>query len=175
MKQAARRWFPQASAAAYLLTAAGAAWGTQIYYLLHRPSVYEYAILCGATFVLWALWQWLCAANMPVDRRKALTFHLALALSAWRWSRAAAPRWCFLPRWPCPSSGRAISRKSACAPAGRRGSRCVYPAVVLVAVGLMWYNAARFGSPFDFGANYNLTSNDMTHRGFAVGRLAPAP
>ena len=34
--------------------------------------------------------------------------------------------------------------------------------VVLVAVGLMWYNAARFGSPFDFGANYNLTSNDMT-------------
>ena len=26
----------------------------------------------------------------------------------------------------------------------------------------MAYNAARFGSPFDFGANYNLTSNDMT-------------
>ena len=38
----------------------------------------------------------------------------------------------------------------------------------------MWYNAARFGSPFDFGANYNLTSNDMTRRGFAVGRIAPA-
>ena len=45
---------------------------------------------------------------------------------------------------------------------------------MLVAVGLMWYNAARFGSPFDFGANYNLTSNDMTRRGFAVGRIAPA-
>ena len=38
----------------------------------------------------------------------------------------------------------------------------------------MAYNAARFGSPFDFGANYNLTSNDMTHRGFRIGRLAPA-
>ena len=38
----------------------------------------------------------------------------------------------------------------------------------------MWYNAARFGSPFDFGANYNLTSNDMTHRGFRIGRMAPA-
>ena len=44
----------------------------------------------------------------------------------------------------------------------------------LVAAGLMWYNAARFGSVFDFGANYNLTSNDMTRRGFAVGRIAPA-
>lgn len=46
--------------------------------------------------------------------------------------------------------------------------------VILVALGLMAYNAARFGSPFDFGANYNLTSNDMTHRGFRIGRLAPA-
>ena len=45
---------------------------------------------------------------------------------------------------------------------------------MLVAAGLMWYNAARFGSVFDFGANYNLTSNDMTRRGFAVGRIAPA-
>ena len=46
--------------------------------------------------------------------------------------------------------------------------------VILIALGLMAYNAARFGSPFDFGANYNLTSNDMTHRGFRIGRLAPA-
>ena len=45
---------------------------------------------------------------------------------------------------------------------------------VLVAAGLMWYNAARFGSPFDFGANYNLTSNDMTKRGFSAARIGPA-
>lgn len=38
----------------------------------------------------------------------------------------------------------------------------------------MWYNAARFGSPFDFGSNYNLTTNDMTQRGFDAGRLLPA-
>ncbi|MFQ9764155.1 MAG: hypothetical protein ACLRYE_13270 [Gemmiger formicilis] len=121
VKQAARRWFPQASAATYLLTAAGAASGTQIYYLLHRPSVYEYAILCGATFVLWALWQWLCAANTPVNRRKALTFHLAFGSLCMALVAGCRPRLCFLPRWPCPSSGRAISRKSACAPAGAQG------------------------------------------------------
>ena len=38
----------------------------------------------------------------------------------------------------------------------------------------MWYNYARFGSPFDFGANYNLTGNDMTKRGFNVVRICPA-
>ena len=32
----------------------------------------------------------------------------------------------------------------------------------------MYYNAARFGSPFDFGATYSLTSNDMTKRSFQV-------
>ncbi|MBE6547240.1 MAG: hypothetical protein E7668_07410 [Ruminococcaceae bacterium] len=42
---------------------------------------------------------------------------------------------------------------------------------VLVAAGIMWYNNARFGSPFDFGANYNLTTNDMTGRGFRVERV----
>ena len=35
---------------------------------------------------------------------------------------------------------------------------------VIVAAGLGWYNYARFGSFTDFGANYNLTFNDMTHR-----------
>lgn len=41
---------------------------------------------------------------------------------------------------------------------------------IIVAAGVMYYNYIRFGSPFDFGANYNLTTNDMTHRGFVAGR-----
>lgn len=42
---------------------------------------------------------------------------------------------------------------------------------LFVAAGLMYYNAVRFGSPFDFGASYSLTSNDMTHRGFNLERI----
>lgn len=41
---------------------------------------------------------------------------------------------------------------------------------VLVAAFLMWYNAVRFDSPFDFGASYNLTTNDMTGRSFEMDR-----
>lgn len=37
---------------------------------------------------------------------------------------------------------------------------------LLIAAGIMYYNAARFGSVFDFGATYSLTSNDMTKRSF---------
>ncbi len=41
---------------------------------------------------------------------------------------------------------------------------------VVVAAGLMYYNYIRFDSVIDFGANYNLTTNDMTKRGFVLGR-----
>ncbi|MBD5444070.1 MAG: hypothetical protein HDR29_00825, partial [Lachnospiraceae bacterium] len=37
---------------------------------------------------------------------------------------------------------------------------------IIIAAGIMYYNAARFGSVFDFGATYSLTSNDMTRRSF---------
>lgn len=42
---------------------------------------------------------------------------------------------------------------------------------IIVGSLLMYYNYIRFESPFDFGANYNLTLNDMTHRGFRLDRI----
>lgn len=41
---------------------------------------------------------------------------------------------------------------------------------VIVAAGLMYYNAIRFDSVFDFGAAYNFTANDMTNRGHHIAR-----
>ena len=36
------------------------------------------------------------------------------------------------------------------------------PGVMMIGgIGLMWYNNARFGSPFDFGASYQLTVSDI--------------
>ncbi|MBR3150015.1 MAG: hypothetical protein IKF64_07585 [Eubacterium sp.] len=51
---------------------------------------------------------------------------------------------------------------------------CVAVPYVIVAAGLMYYNYIRFGSPLDFGANYNLTTNDMRLRSFNLFRLLPA-
>ena len=175
VRQAVRRWFPDASAAACLLAAVGAASGAQLWYLLHRPSVYEYAILCGAVFVLWALWQWLLAANTPLQKRGRVLFHLALGSLCMALVAGCRPQMVLfavlaLPiLWP-----RYITEKRLCTRQGAGECAAFLLPVVLVAAGLMWYNAARFGSVFDFGANYNLTSNDMTRRGFAVGRIAPA-
>lgn len=48
---------------------------------------------------------------------------------------------------------------------------CLILPYVVVAGFIMWYNNARFGSPFDFGANYNLTTDDMTNRGIKLDRV----
>ena len=71
--------------------------------------------------------------------------------------------------WP-----RYIGQKRLRSRAGAGEAAAFLLPVVVVAAGLMWYNAARFGSPFDFGANYNLTGNDMTQRGFNAVRIGPA-
>lgn len=175
VRQAAQRWFPSASAAACLLAAAGIAGGSQVYYLLLRPSVYEYAILCGAAFVLLALWQWLCAANTPVQQHGKIMLHMALGSLCMALVAGCRPQMelfavlCLPIFWP-----QYIRQKRLRSKQGITEAIAFVLPVILVALGLMAYNAARFGSPFDFGANYNLTSNDMTHRGFRIGRLAPA-
>ena len=42
---------------------------------------------------------------------------------------------------------------------------------IIIAILLMIYNKLRFDSVFDFGSNYNITTNDMTKRGFNIDRI----
>ena len=175
VKQAARRWFPRMSAAAYLLLCAGIGTSSQIYYLLLRPSTYEYAILSGAAFVMLSLWQWLLAANQPAEKHGRILFHLALGSLCMALVAGCRPQMVLFAALCLPIFWqRYLREKRLFTRQGITEFIAFALPVVLVAIGLMWYNAARFGSPFDFGANYNLTSNDMTRRGFAVGRTAPA-
>lgn len=53
---------------------------------------------------------------------------------------------------------------------GMKNTCSILAPFLVVGLGIMYYNFARFGNPFDFGANYNLTGNDMTHRGIDMYR-----
>lgn len=48
---------------------------------------------------------------------------------------------------------------------------CIIIPYVIFAILTCAYNYIRYENIFDFGANYNLTTNDMTHRGFALERI----
>ena len=140
-----------------------------------RPYIYEYAILCGAALLMLGLWLWLSAASTPVEKRGALVVKLvfgSLCVALVAGCRPQMELFAFLAVpifWP-----RYIGQKRLRSRAGAGEAAAFLLPVVLVAAGLMWYNAARFGSPFDFGANYNLTGNDMTQRGFNAVRIGPA-
>ena len=48
---------------------------------------------------------------------------------------------------------------------------CVIAPMILIGLAACWYNYARFGSPLDFGATYNLTGFDMVHRSYSWARI----
>ena len=48
---------------------------------------------------------------------------------------------------------------------------CIIIPYIIFAILACAYNYARYGNILDFGANYNLTSNDMTQRGFVLERI----
>lgn len=173
--QVVRRWFPQASTAAYLLCVAALVLGSQLYTLLVRPYIYEYAILCGAALLMLGIWLWLCAAATPVERGGILTLRLALGSLCVALVAGCRPQMEVFALLALPIFwNRYITRGRLRSRAGVRDAATFLLPVVVVAAGLMWYNYARFGSPFDFGANYNITGNDMTKRGFNVVRIGPA-
>ena len=170
-----RRWFSQASSAAYLFSVAAIVLGSQLYYLFVRPYIYEYAIVCGTSLLMLALWFWLSAANTAVERRGALLAKLALGSLCMALVAGCRPQMELFAVLALPIFWqRYIAQKRLRSGAGAGEAAAFLLPVVLVAAGLMWYNYARFGSPFDFGANYNLTGNDMTKRGFNVVRIGPA-
>ena len=124
-----------------------------------------------------ALWQWLLAANQPAEKLLSrILFHLALGNLCMAFVAGCRPQMVLFAALCLPIFWQRYLREKRlfAAKLGITEAVAFVLPVVLVAIGLMWYNAARFGSPFDFGANYNLTSNDMTRRGFSVGRTAPA-
>ena len=173
--QVVRRWFSQVSSAAYLLSVAAIVLGGQLYYLFVRPYIYEYAIVCGTSLLMLALWFWLSAANTAVERRGALLAKLALGSLCMALVAGCRPQMELFAVLALPIFWqRYIAQKRLRSRAGAGEAAAFLLPVVLVAAGLMWYNYARFGSPFDFGANYNLTGNDMTKRGFNVVRIGPA-
>ena len=125
--------------------------------------------------VMLALWQWLLAANQPAEKHGRILFHLALGSLCMAFVAGCRPQMVLFAALCLPIFWqRYLREKRLFTKQGITEAVAFVLPVVLVAIGLMWYNAARFGSPFDFGANYNLTSNDMTRRGFSVGRTAPA-
>lgn len=163
--------------------------------ILMRPDFYSLPIMCALAFTIWGLGLWFSAARLwnaelnttgEQSGKKRARFNrkimtkLCLGALFMALTAGCRPQFlvgsffiffifgsCIAQAWNNPNKEHSkTSRKQLIL-------RTVAVAIpyIVVAAGIMYYNYIRFGSPFDFGANYNLTTNDMTHRGFNLGRF----
>ncbi len=166
----ARHHFERVTLGIYLVVQIAFVSGCGMLYLLKFPTFYSLPIACGLMFSVWGLYFWMCGRG---SSKRCLFFalgSLCMALVA-----GCRPQLLLLSLLAFPLFWRPyISKRRILTKKGIREFLCLIGPYILVAAGIMLYNHARFGSFTDFGANYNLTVNDMTQRGWVLGRIAPA-
>ncbi|MDE7333131.1 MAG: hypothetical protein K2O16_13035 [Lachnospiraceae bacterium] len=162
------RWFPQASLAMWILLMELILLGSGVVYMTKRPDLYTVPILSGAAFGMLGLWCFFLAAKGGEHSLKYLSAGaLCTALTA-----GCRPQlFVFILFgaalfWKDLASGALVRTKW-----GKRAVAAFLLPMAAVAGMLMYYNYSRFGNVFDFGANYNLTFNDMRNRGWQWDRV----
>lgn len=141
-----------------------------VLYLLKFPTFYSLPIAASLAFSVWGLYFWMRGRSSA--RRKLIFFigSLCMALVV-----GCRPQLVLLSFLAFPLFWHAfITKKRLFTRGGAKEFACLIAPYIIVIVALLIYNHARFGSFFDFGANYNLTVHDMTKRGLSLGRIAPA-
>mgnify|MGYP007105517967 FL=1 len=167
-----RKWFPKASLALWVLITELVLTGSNIIYMTKRPDLYTVPILSGLSFGMLGLWCFLRA----VGGRKLSCVCIALGSFLTALIAGCRPQlfvFAVLAVFLLVQHVLLYSEKKS--PAKMKllfGPALSFLLPMLfVAAALMYYNYSRFGSVFDFGANYNLTFNDMRRRGFHFDRI----
>lgn len=167
----ARYHFEKVSIGLYLLMQIALVSGCGILYLLKFPTFYSLPLSCGLAFSVWGLYFWM-RGRMSKSHRAGCYIAGSLCMALVLGCR---PQLVLLSLLAFPIFWRYyITNKKILSKKGAKEFVCLIAPYIVVGVAIMLYNHARFGSFTDFGANYNLTVNDMTQRGWVFGRFAPA-
>lgn len=129
--------------------------------LIKRSGIYYEAIGTALMLVIWGLFFWYSSVN---DNRisivKGMIGSTLIALSV-----GARPQFAIVSLAAIYIFRGVFKKENAL-----KIVLLIFP-YIPIAILLMSYNYARFGSVLDFGANYNLTTQDMTHMGIHLSRL----
>lgn len=162
--QLARRFFPHVTLGVMMLCVMTVPLASMFAWCGVHPSVYTLPVICGLACLAWG-----ASLYARLDRKPWAVIPGSILLAAIFACRPQMGIFCaLLIPFGVSGMGKAASMLSDDAKRAHT-VRVLYVAaalapfiVVLGALG--WYNWARFGSPFDFGASYNLTTNDMRQR-----------
>ena len=181
-REMVRRWFGRTPYFLYLMLCTMTVCCGNYLFVIARPDLYDTPIIAANMFTVAGLWLWLkgkyarpgkgriiclflgslCMALVAGCRPQMLLFSFLtiplLGTELIPWLRRTDSDNKDVPVQSLLNRKTVTDALSICLP------------YLFVAAGIMYYNAARFGSPFDFGATYSLTSNDMTKRSFNLNQ-----
>lgn len=168
LHETAKKWFPKLSLGLWLLTAELALLGSGIVYLVKRPDLYNVPIVTGLAFGLLGLMCFLKADKSD----HMVTGYLCAGTVFTALIAGCRPQLMLFAIFPVILFRKRLLSVSFYRSAeGKKAVAVVLIPLILMGGFLMYYNFIRFGSVFDFGANYNLTTNDMRQRGWVWGRI----
>lgn len=147
-------WFPDTDLLTFLSGAVACAFASNLMWLCGRPYFYELADASGAAFLMLGFYMLLLLVNSTRFTKTKL-FLCGLFFACMVGSRPNLVLFigCSVPFLLVLARG--MEKKQIL-----RGAVSLGAPLAVTAAGLMWYNAARFGSPFEFGNKYQLTAND---------------
>ena len=167
-----RKWFKNTSFGVFMLTAITVIDACGIIYIAKRPDFYSIPIIMAVMFAALGMTLWINSEKYNKEGEKYLSApHLALGAVCMALVGGCRPHILLTTAfgviffWKAVFKERMLFSKNSI-----KNTIAICLPYVVIGVGLMIYNYARFGSPFDFGANYNLTTNDMTARGIVMDR-----
>ena len=162
-----KKKFRNVSVGTYLLTALTFVNCCGMTFLVKRPDFYSVPIITSMAFVIWGIYLWI--KGLDAAKKKLIYFFLGslcMALSVGCRPQSVLICAVALPLF----LGYFFKDKFIFKKQGLKELITLAIPFVVIASGIMYYNFIRFGSPFDFGSAYNLTTNDVTRRGFSFGR-----
>ncbi len=167
MKQILTKYFPKASYMWYVILSIFFLVSSGLITFAGEPTFYNMPIVYGLSFSLLGLSFWLKATMKDLDSKYLGLGSLCMALVAGCRPQLLLGSFFAIPLfWDYVFKKRELFSKKSI----KETFWLCFPYIIVASL-LMYYNYSRFGSIFDFGANYNLTTNDMTKRGFRFDRI----
>lgn len=196
IKKIIQRWFPKTTLGVYLLISLILGNGLGNIPFLMTPSFYALPFIMSQAFILGGLSLWINAADlidksaMPTGKHTKRSIIISLLAGSLCMAIVAGCRPTFLIAsfFAFPILGTAMLNAAEQDKYGRCTLQTMIKSFftrqnayslaafaapyIIVATAVMYYNYIRFGSVFDFGAAYQLTTNDVTRRGYNIERLS---
>lgn len=162
-----KKWFKNIKLGHYLIITLTFIFGCGLMYIVGRPDHYNLPIIMAIMFSIYGIICWLKALD---GKRQALYLFIGSTLLAG--VAASRPQLLLTSFFVFPIFFKEVFKKRTLfSKSSIKETLAIVLPYIIIAGLLMTYNYVRFSNPFDFGANYNLTTNDMTQRGFVLDRI----